>query len=183
MLRHRTALALCLLLGCGASNTNSAEVSPARDTPAAPSPAPQKPRPSGTPQPTLAIGTVELSVAPREPLKLKVEVARTDEQRQQGLMFRERLGDDEGMLFVFPTERYNSFWMHNTLIPLDMYFIDSEWNVVGVVEQATPLTDDPRQVPKMSQYVLEVRGGFARAHGLGEGAKVKFVPPAGEGAP
>jgi len=55
--------------------------------------------------------------------------------------------------------------------------------VVGVVEQATPLTDDPRQVPKMSQYVLEVRGGFARERGIGEGAKVKFVPPVGEGAP
>ena len=63
-----------------------------------------------------------------------------------GLMFREQMGDDEGMLFIFPTERHNSFWMRNTLLPLDMFFIDSAWNVVGVVENAEPLTESPRAV-------------------------------------
>jgi len=180
------------LVGCGASGNKAPDVS-TREGPLGASEASAlkagaagksaAPRPKGDPQPRLPMGAVELAVAPRAPLALKVEVASTDAQRQMGLMFREQLGADEGMLFVFPSERYNSFWMHNTLIPLDMYFIDSEWNVVGVVEQATPLTDDPRQVPKMSQYVLEVRGGFARERGIGEGAKVKFVPPVGEGAP
>lgn len=140
---------------------------------------PKKVVPQGDPQPTLALGTVELEVPPRAPLKLQVEVAATDRQRQYGLMFRQQLGDDQGMLFLFPTERYNSFWMRNTLIPLDMFFIDSEWNVVGVVQNAEPLTDDARQVDKMSQYVLEVNAGFAARHQLGAGAKVTFVPPAG----
>jgi uncharacterized protein len=135
--------------------------------------------PQGEPQPRLALGSVELEVPPRAPLKLEVEVAASERQRQYGLMFRKQLADDQGMLFLFPTERYNSFWMRNTLIPLDMFFIDSEWNVVGVVENAEPLTDDPRQVDKMSQYVLEVNAGFAARHHLGAGAKVKFVPPAG----
>ena len=135
--------------------------------------------PKGTPQPKLATGTVELEVAPRAPRKLEVEVAATEKERQLGLMFRQKLGADQGMLFLFPSERHNSFWMHNTLIPLDMFFIDSEWNVVGVVEGARPLTDDPRQVDKLSQYVLEVNAGFAARHRLGVGAKLKFVPPSG----
>jgi uncharacterized membrane protein (UPF0127 family) len=135
----------------------------------------------GTPQPTLPIGTVVLETAPRAPITLKVEVASTDAQRQMGLMFRESMGEDEGMLFLFPTERHNSFWMHNTLIPLDMFFVDADWNVVGIVEQATPQTDDPRNVPRMSQYVLEVNGGFAKRHGLSSSTapntQLRFTPP------
>jgi uncharacterized membrane protein (UPF0127 family) len=142
-------------------------------------PAQAKPKVQGTPQPKLPIGTVVLETPPREPVTLRVEVASTDAQRQMGLMFRESLGADEGMLFLFPTERRNSFWMHNTLIPLDLLFIDSEWKVVGVVEQAEPMTDDPRAVPKMSQYVLEVNGGFAARHGLGPDTQVRYTPPAG----
>jgi uncharacterized protein len=134
----------------------------------------------GTPQPTLPIGTVLLEIPPRAPIALKVEVASTDAQRQMGLMFRESMGEDEGMLFLFPTERHNSFWMHNTLIPLDMFFVDSDWNVVGIVEQATPQTDDPRNVPRMSQYVLELNGGFAKRHGINASTpntQLRFTPP------
>jgi uncharacterized protein len=137
----------------------------------------------GTPQPKLPVGTVVLETAPREPIVLAVEVASTDAQRQTGMMFRESLGEDEGMIFLFPTERHNNFWMHNTLIPLDMIFIDSEWNVVGIVENATPLTDDPRGVGKMSQYVLEVPGGFAARHGLSTDTQVRFTPPEGIDCP
>jgi uncharacterized protein len=150
--------------------------SPALSKPAA---AAAQPKKLGTPQPQLPLGTVVLETPPRAPLTLKVEVASTDAQRQTGMMFREQLGDEEGMLFVFPSERRNSFWMHNTLIPLDMVFIDSEWKVVGIVERAEPLTDDPRGVPKMSQYVLEVNGGFAARHGLSTDTVVRFTPPAG----
>ena len=143
--------------------------------------APAQQKPLGTPQPTLPVGTVVLETPPRAPITLKVEVASTDAQRQTGMMFRESMAEDEGMLFVFPTERHNSFWMHNTLIPLDMFFIDADWNVVGIVEQATPQTDDPRNVPRMSQYVLEVKGGFARRHGLSASTppntQLRFTPP------
>jgi uncharacterized membrane protein (UPF0127 family) len=141
---------------------------------------PAQPKKLGTPQPTLPIGTVVLETPPRAPLTLKVEVASTDAQRQMGLMFRESLGEDEGMLFLFPTERHNSFWMHNTLIPLDMFFVDADWNVVGIVEQATPQTDDPRNVPLMSQYVLELTGGFAKRHGISASTpntQLRFTPP------
>src|SRR4051794_3466968 len=83
------------------------------------------PRPKGDPQPRLPVGELTLEQPSRPALKLSVEVATLDKERQTGMMFRDHLGENEGMLFAFPTERYNTFWMHNTLLPLDMYFIDS----------------------------------------------------------
>jgi uncharacterized membrane protein (UPF0127 family) len=65
--------------------------------------------------------------------------------------------------------------MRNTYLPLDIIFITSDWHILGIVENATPLTDAPRAVPGESQYVLEVNAGFSRQHGLGEGTKVLFV--------
>jgi len=172
------AVAAGLLGGCRSSNSAAVDLS----VDAAPLTATRDAgvRPKGNPQPRLPVGSLEIEQVPRPArVKLSVEVAALDQQRQTGLMFRERMGDDEGMLFAFATERYNNFWMHNTLIPLDMFFIDAEWNVVGVVENATPLTDDPRGVDKMSRYVLEVNAGFAARHGFGPGATVKFAPPQG----
>lgn len=131
----------------------------------------------GTPQPRLPIGKLELSADDAGTIALQVEIASKPSEQQIGMMFRKHMAENEGMLFVFPTERYNSFWMRNTLIPLDMFFIDSEWNVVGVVENARPRTDSPRRVGRMSQYVLEVNAGFAARHQLGVGTRVKFEPP------
>ncbi len=174
--RWTVLLALgALLSGCnGAGATSGSAPPPVQAEPAQPA----RPRPQGSPQPELPRGVVEFErAAPRAPLSVQVEVASTDDQRQMGLMFREQLGELEGMLFVFPTERHNSFWMRNTLLPLDMFFVDSNWTVVGVVENAVPLTEDPRQVDRPSQYVLEVNAGFAKRHGFGAGAKLRFVAP------
>jgi uncharacterized membrane protein (UPF0127 family) len=182
MNRLRAMVSLgALLCACSGATPGGANVSqvPAADSEVgAAVAAASKPRPSGDPQPRLPVGVVEFEApAPRAPLTLQVEVASTDEQRQMGLMFREQLGESEGMLFLFPSERRQSFWMRNTLIPLDMFFIDSDWTVVGVVENAEPLTDTPRGVAKMSRYVLETNAGFARRHGFGAGQKIRFVPP------
>ena len=155
-----------LLAGCNGTGASSGGATPTVQADAAKETAPVRPdsargptglrRPQGSPQPTLPRGTVEFErAAPRAPLTVSVEVAANDQQRQMGLMFREQMGELEGMLFIFPTERHNSFWMRNTLLPLDMFFIDSEWRVVGVVENAEPLTESARAVEGMSQYVLE----------------------------
>jgi uncharacterized membrane protein (UPF0127 family) len=189
-MRKAQGLSFALILASlsGACNGASSSTGPVPPQPAAVEQAkPEAPsgnalpknRPQGEPQPTLPIGHVELETPPRAPIALKVEIASTDRQREMGLMFREQLADDEGMLFLFDGERRNSFWMRNTLIPLDMFFIGSDWTVVGVVENATPLTDDPRRVPGLSQYVLEVNAGFAQKHGLGAGTKVRYRPPEG----
>jgi uncharacterized membrane protein (UPF0127 family) len=166
-----------LALGCNGTSATSGAAPPAAPADAAREPV-LRSRPQGTPQSTLPIGSVEFErPAPRAPLTVRVEVAATDQQRQMGLMFREALGEFDGMLFIFPSERHNSFWMRNTLLPLDMFFIDSSWKVVGVVENAEPLTESPRDVDGLSQYVLEVNAGFAKRHGLGAGNKLRFVAP------
>lgn len=175
----RTARVLALSV-CFACSPSSAPTTTAPSAAPEPSAAPvASNKKLGDPQPKLPVGTVVLETPPRASLTIKAEVASTDTQRQMGLMFRESMADDEGMLFLFPTERHNAFWMHNTLIPLDMLFIDSDWKVVGVVANATPLTDDSRAVPRMSQYVLELNAGAAARHGLGEGTEVHFTPPPG----
>lgn len=108
------------------------------------------------------------------PVTVEVEVARTPAQTQRGLMYRRELAADRGMLFLFARERQQSFWMRNTLIPLDMIFITRDMRVLGVVENAEPETEDPREVPGLSQFVLEVNAGFARANGIGPGTAVRF---------
>lgn len=108
-------------------------------------------------------------------LRVKVEVVRTEPERQKGLMFRQKLDAGRGMLFVFDRPDVLKFWMKNTYIPLDMIFIDEPKRVVAVEENAEPLTLQPRGPDTLSQYVLEVPGGWSRAHGVGPGVEVRFV--------
>ena len=103
-----------------------------------------------------------------------VEVVRSEAEQARGLMFREKLGPDEGMLFVFHESTDHAFWMKNTLLPLDMIFIDERREVAGIVERATPLSTEPRSVGRPSRFVLEVNGGFAAAHGVRMGDRVRF---------
>lgn len=103
-----------------------------------------------------------------------VEIVRTPRQIQRGLMFREHLPADHGMLFLMRVERIHSFWMRNTLIPLDMIFIGKDMTVAGVVADATPLTENSRHIDKPSYYVLEVNAGWAAAHRVGPGTPVRF---------
>jgi uncharacterized membrane protein (UPF0127 family) len=119
---------------------------------------------------------VELSPPGKDPIVVTVEVVDTPESRQRGLMYRKQLAPDAGMLFIFERPEHHAFWMHNTLIPLDMIFITADWTILGIVENATPLTDDSRSVPGDSQYVLEVNGGFARSHGLQAGHSLRYLP-------
>lgn len=103
-----------------------------------------------------------------------VELARTPDEQARGLMFRERLAPETGMLFLFPTSEDRTFWMQNTLLPLDMVFIDEAGNVVGIVERAEPLSTALRGVGRPSRYVLEVAGGFAAERGIRVGDRVRF---------
>jgi uncharacterized membrane protein (UPF0127 family) len=106
--------------------------------------------------------------------KIEVETAHTPETREKGLMHRTHLKPMHGMLFVFPYTENHVFWMRNTLIPLDMIFINHTHQVVGIVAQASPLTDTPRSVSTPSQYVLEIPGGHAQQYGIAVGDRVLF---------
>jgi uncharacterized membrane protein (UPF0127 family) len=107
-------------------------------------------------------------------VRVKVELAVTEEERATGLMYREKLDKGTGMLFIFDEPEVHSFWMKNTYIPLDMIFIGSDLGIAGVVENAVPMTLTPRGVGKESQYVLEVEGGFCAKYGVRKGMKTTF---------
>jgi uncharacterized membrane protein (UPF0127 family) len=107
-------------------------------------------------------------------IPIRVEVARTEAEHERGLMFRNHLDADAGMLFVFPRAAPLTFWMKNTFIPLDMVFIDETEHVLGVVEEAVPETETPRRVDGESRFVLEVVGGLTRRLGITPGTKVEF---------
>ena len=118
----------------------------------------------------------------RDPITVKVEIADDDAERSQGLMYRKQLAADAGMLFLFDRPHHLTFWMRNTYLPLDMIFIEPTMSILGVVENAEPLTEVTRSVPGDSQYVLEVNAGFSREHGLTPGTMVRFVGVAGAAA-
>lgn len=111
-----------------------------------------------------------------------LEVADTPATRATGLMFRRELAPERGMVFVFPSEDYHTFYMKNTYIPLDMIFISSDLKVVGVIENARPLTLDIRSVDRPSLFVVEVRAFSASSKGIGPGTLVRFDPPLGPAA-
>jgi uncharacterized membrane protein (UPF0127 family) len=103
-----------------------------------------------------------------------VELARTEAERERGLMFRRELAPDAGMLFLFDEPAVHEFWMKNTLIPLDMIFIAEDGRIAGIVARAVPGDLSPRTAGGPSRYVLEVAGGWADAHGVAPGDRVRF---------
>lgn len=107
-------------------------------------------------------------------VSFQVEIAATPEKRELGLQYRRELPATRGMLFIFPVERDNSFWMKNTPIPLDMIFINRGLKIVGIVENAVPFSLEGRSVGAPSRYVLEIRGGLSRRHGFKVGNSVRF---------
>lgn len=113
------------------------------------------------------------------PVTFQVELAQTPVERQVGLMFRRQMDELVGMLFVFDAMSVHSFWMRNTYLPLDMLFIDDAGVVVGIVENAEPLTESPRTVGKPSQYVLELNAGTCRRLGIRAGHQFTFTGIAG----
>ena len=130
------------------------------------------PDPEG--QNELAHGYVTFPDAPGSP-RLNVELARSEPEKERGLMYRTKLPDAQGMLFSWGgVEQPRTFWMRNTCIPLDMMFIARDGTITGILEQVPTLNDEPRGVPCPAAYVLEVNAGWSRAHGIQSGTMVHF---------
>jgi uncharacterized membrane protein (UPF0127 family) len=162
--------ALAAVAGCGREGTAapaSAELDAAGAPAAAAAPAPRV-------DPTVPGRPRALFSTPLGEVTVDVEVAMTPRTRARGLMFRRELAPYAGMLFVFPEAKVQSFWMKNTLIALDMVFIDDAGVVVGVVASAEPQSLVSRHVDGPSRFVVEVRGGWAAAHGVQAGTRVRF---------
>lgn len=105
--------------------------------------------------------------------RFNVEIADSPDERSRGLMFRENLPRSAGMLFVYPAPQHASFWMRNTLIPLDMVFVDSAGRVTVVHSEAVPGDETPIDGGDGVQFVLEINGGLARRMGLGPGSVLR----------
>jgi len=105
----------------------------------------------------------------------KVELAVTPEEQARGLMFRERLNEDAGMLFIFGGDDLQSFWMRNTLIPLDIIFVNSGLKVVHVHDFAKPRDETGISSRFGAKYVVEVNGGKAAACRIKAGTRVKLT--------
>jgi len=113
--------------------------------------------------------------------RFTVEIARTPAQQAQGLMFRTSLGPDQGMIFPFSPPRPASFWMKNTLIPLDMLFIRVDGTIARIAANTVPLSLDPVAVSEPVAAVLEIAGGRAAELGISEGDRVSWTDPSAAG--
>lgn len=106
--------------------------------------------------------------------RFTVEVASTSEQQSMGLMFRRSLGPNKGMIFPFDPPQFASFWMKNTLIPLDMIFIRPDGKIARIAT-ATPLDETPVPSGDTVAAVLEIRGGRSAQLGIRAGDKVDWT--------
>ena len=111
--------------------------------------------------------------------RFTVEVADTADTRAQGLMFRDSMATGAGMLFVYERPQTVSFWMRNTLIPLDMLFIDAKGNVERIHKNAVPLDETPIQGGNNIFAVLEINGGLADRFGITPGTTLRHPAFAG----
>ncbi len=106
-------------------------------------------------------------------IEIEVEIADEESERSKGLMFRESLPENRGMLFVYPEERPLGFWMRNTLIPLDIAFIDREGRIVDI-QQMQPRDETTHYSKAPAMYALEMNEGWFAAHDIEVGDRVEF---------
>ncbi len=103
-----------------------------------------------------------------------IELADTDQSREMGLMFRQQMEDDTGMLFIFPDTKIRAFWMKNTLIPLDILYFDQHRKLVSISENTPPCKNTTTRCPnypsaKPAKYVLEINAGLSQKYGYKAG--------------
>jgi len=103
-----------------------------------------------------------------------IYIANSREQRSQGLMFIRSMDEYEGMLFIYPEPAEISMWMKNTLIPLDMLFIDHKLTITAIHKNATPLATDIISSGGVINGVIELNGGSADKFGIRQGDRVIF---------
>ena len=106
--------------------------------------------------------------------KIDIEIAETEAKREQGLMYRNSMEENQGMLFIFEKDEYQSFWMKNTVIPLDMIFVNSHFKIVTIRKNAHPFDLSSYSSTAPAKYVIEVNAGFCDKYGIKEGDKISF---------
>ena len=133
----------------------------------------------------ILVGSVQADPLLTYPLKirnheLRAEVANTEDTRRQGLMFRDRLGDNTGMIFLYPETEVTAMWMKNTRIPLSVAFIDVGGRILNI-EDMVPFSEDAHGSRGPAAYALEVNRGWFSKRGIKTGDRVEGLsklPPA-----
>jgi len=123
-----------------------------------------------------SVATVTIVTSDAE-IPVIVEIADTLDEQALGLMYRTALAQDHGMLFVFEDEAYRTFWMKNTLLALDIVFIDADGIIVDSKQHFAPCDNEPCELytsKEQSMYALEVNAGFVAAHGIDIGDRVNI---------
>lgn len=105
---------------------------------------------------------------------ITIQIADNDAEREEGLMWRRYMPEDDGMLFIFNDQVIQTFWMKNTFIPLDMVFADSTGKIVSIHANATPFSEATISSGSPAEYVVEVNGGFCARYGIEEGDRIEF---------
>ena len=106
-------------------------------------------------------------------IQIQVEIADEPEEHSRGLMFRESMEENHGMLFVYTTEQTRGFWMKNTLIPLDIAYVDREGRIVDIQQMEPQVTDTHMSKAPMT-YALEMNQGWFEANGVRVGDRIEF---------
>lgn len=107
--------------------------------------------------------------------KIDIQIANSDFDRELGLMFRKQMEENRGMLFIFPEEARQSFWMRNTLISLDMIFVNALNKIVTIHRNTQTLSDQSYPSTAPAKYVIEVNGGYCAKHNINEGDKINYT--------
>jgi uncharacterized membrane protein (UPF0127 family) len=161
-----------LLAGCGGTGADQGSGSRENSRPSAAKSAGSKATTSESPD----LPAVIIDASGGEKVEVRVEIADDFFERQRGLMYRKALGEDRGMLFVFPREQPVSFWMKNTRIPLSIAYIDSKGRITDLLNMK-PLDDKPPHYVSSEpiQYALEVNQGFFEEQGVRVGDHVELL--------
>jgi len=150
-------LSLVLMLLAGCSKPSSEPTGAQQDIPF-------------TPEGVLDIYRADSSLIQR----FVIELAETDAEQAQGLMYRRSIPERGGMLFVDEEESMQSFWMRNTPLPLDILFVRADGRIVNIVERTTPYSDENINSTAPAQYVLEVRAGTSKRLGIDSTAYISW---------
>lgn len=107
--------------------------------------------------------------------KIAIEIADSDQERAQGLMYRSSMADSLGMLFIFDQAEEQSFWMKNTIISLDILYADAEGEVLTMYKYTVPYSEAPIPSYEKAKYVVEVIGGFTDRYNIQQGDRISFI--------
>jgi len=159
---RRTLRIVMMALAIGAAGCSARTPAPAPAVPAAT-------------HPISGLEVIPLTISQNGKVhRFRVEVARTPEQQEKGLMFRTAMGADEGMIFPSDPVGARSFWMKNTVIPLDIVFIGPDHMISNIAANAVPYSEEPIPSSGAAIAVLELNGGRAAQLGIMPGARVTW---------